>query len=135
MKLIKKKIFFAFILLFNSCTTYHLSTQSLVQQLANTNKEKKVTLFIALPFFFPFIVNGNDLKEIKVLDKNGMEHTIPVTNHTGIRITRNDSTRTTFYFNTLMVKDSFITGKKDHFLGINIKPINLNNISKIELQK
>ncbi|MEY2830085.1 MAG: hypothetical protein RIQ33_1943, partial [Bacteroidota bacterium] len=45
------------------------------------------------------------------------------------------SSKTTFYFNTLLIKDSLITGKKDHFLGVNIKPINLNNILKIELQR
>jgi hypothetical protein len=90
---------------------------------------------VAFPFFIPFVVNGNDLTEVKVFDKDGKEQTIEVTNRTGIRITKKDSSRTTFYFNTLMVKDSFITGKKDHFMGINIKPINLNNILKIEIQK
>ena len=81
------------------------------------------------------MVTGNSLREIKVLNKNEKECVIPVTNHTGVRVTKKDGKRKTFYFNTLIIQDSTITGKNDHFLGVNIKPINLNNIGKIELQK
>lgn len=115
------------------CQTYHMTTQSLLEQLAETKKEKKVV--IVYPFFFPGVVTGNSLREVKVLDKAEKECIIPVTNHTGVRITKKDGKRNTFYFDTLIIQDSTITGKKDHFFGINIKPINLNNIKKIELQK
>ena len=60
---------------------------------------------------------------------------MPVTHRTGVRITKKDGTRKTFYFDTLIVQDSIITGKNDHFIGVSIKPINLNNIEKIELQQ
>jgi len=112
-----------------------MTTQSLLEQLANTKKEMKVTQFIAYPFFYYGVVTGNSLQQLKVLDRNGKECVIPVTNHTGIRVTKKDGKHKTFYFNTLIIKDSIITGKNDHFIGINIKPINLNNIDKIELQK
>ena len=122
-------------LLLSSCSTYHITTQSLVEQLANTQKEKKNTIIIAFPFFIPFTVEGNSIRVIKVLDKNEKVANISVTNRTGIRITSKDGKRKTFYFNTLILKDSLVTGKVDHFLGVNINPINLNNIEKIELQK
>ncbi|MBA2610468.1 MAG: hypothetical protein H0U95_00760 [Bacteroidetes bacterium] len=112
-----------------------MTTKSLLEQLANTEKEKKVNVIIAFPFFFPGIVTGNSLNEVKVLDKYEKECIIPVTHHTGVRITKKDGKRKTFYFDTLIIEDSTITGKNDHFLGISIKPINLNNINKIELQK
>jgi hypothetical protein len=112
-----------------------MTTLSLIEQLANTQKEEKVTLLVAYPLFFPGMVKGNSLQQVKVLDKNDKECDIPVTNHTGVRITKKDGTRKTFYFNTLIIQDSIITGKNDHFIGTNIKPINLNNIEKIELQK
>jgi hypothetical protein len=105
-----------------------------VEQLANTHKEKKELLVIAFPFFIPFTVEGNSLTEIKVLDLNEKETNLFVTNHTGIRITKKDGNRKTFYFNTLILRDSLVTGKVDHFLGVNINPINLNTIEKIELQ-
>jgi hypothetical protein len=122
-------------ILLSSCATYHMTTQSLIEQLTDTQKEKKVTVLVAFPIFVPFVVTGNSLQQVKVLDKNGNEFIIPVTNHTGIRVTKKDGKRKTFYFNTLIIQDSIITGKNDHFIGTNIKPINLNNIEKIELQK
>jgi hypothetical protein len=119
----------------SSCSTYHVSTQSLLEQLASTHNENKKTWIVAFPIFLPFTVTGNSLQQLKVLDKNEKEHIIPVTYRTGVRITKKDGNKKTFYFNTLLIKDSTITGKNDHFLGINIKPINLNNIEKIELQE
>ena len=117
-----------------SCVTYHITTQSLLQQLANTQPEKKINILVAFPIVFPGIVNGNSLREVKVLDKDEHETLIPVSRQTGVRITKKDGTRKTFYFDTLLVQDSTITGKNDHFFGVNITPINLNNIDKIELQ-
>ena len=115
------------------CATYHVSTQSLLQQFADSQPEKKT---IYAPYIFaPFHVNGNDLKTITVLDKNGNEKVLPVTNHTGVRITKQDSSRVTFYFNTLQIKDSTISGSKTHFFEAHFKPIKLSNIAKIEIQK
>ncbi|SDC57333.1 hypothetical protein SAMN05216323_103736 [Williamwhitmania taraxaci] len=57
-----------------------------------------------------------------------------MTRKTGVRITKKDGTRKSFCFDTLLVQDSTITGKNDHFFGVNITPINLNNIEKVELQ-
>ena len=132
-------LLFVFIVFISSCQTYHLSTKSLVEQFASSSPEKKTKYlgyFSARLFLFiPFSVTGNDLQAINVLDKKEKEKTLEITSHTGIRITENNGNRTTFYFNTLLLKDSFITGNKSVFLNMNIKPINLNSISKIEIQK
>jgi hypothetical protein len=129
-------LLFFYLLLLTGCATYHLSTQSLVEQFANSSTEKKKILLPIFPYtFFVDPVTGNDLRTIKCLDKNGQEKIIEVTNRTGIRITKTDSTRTTFYFNTLLLKDSTITGSKTHFFNAHIKPINFTDISKIEIQK
>jgi predicted phosphoadenosine phosphosulfate sulfurtransferase len=132
---IKSGPLFLSALFFSSCATYHITTESLVKQLTETHKEAKTVYFVAFPIIVPFTVTGNSLTQIYVLDKNERECVIPVTTHTGVRITKNDDTRKTFYFNTLLIKDSLITGKNDHFIGANIKPINLNKIKKIELQR
>lgn len=126
----------AFFVLFTSCKTYHISTESLLEQFAGSQKEKKILVFIAPPYFFyPGIVDGNSLRDITVLDKNEVQHTFPVTGHMGIRITQNSGKRTTFYFNTLLLKDSAINGSKTHFFNARIKPIRFADISKIELQR
>ncbi len=130
------KIFATFIIaitFFCSCKTYHITPESLLQQLANTKKEKKHSLLT--PFFFPGTISGNSLTEVKVLDKTEREVTLYVTRRMGVRITKKDGKRKTFYFDTLLIQDSLITGKNEHFFGTNIKPINLNNIAKIELQE
>jgi len=118
-----------------SCATYHLTTESLLQQFADVKTETKTNFIFAFPLIFPGTVSGNSLTEIKVLDQNNKEHTIPVTNHTGVRITKKDGTRKTFYFDTLLIKDSTINGKKSHFVGLDINPIKLDDIAKIELQR
>jgi hypothetical protein len=120
----------------SSCATYNLSNQSLLEQFAGSGTEKKTIFLIVPPYiFFPGVVNGNDLKSIKCSDKNGREQVIEITNRTGIRITTKDGKKTTFYFNTLIIRDSTITGSKTHFFNAQIKPIELNKISKIEIQK
>lgn len=132
----KKQLFFAAAcLLFTGCATYHISTESLVQQFVNTQPEKKNTYVIAFPLVIPFSVNGNSLRTLTVLDKNGKETVIPVTYRTSVRITRNDSSRTTFYFNTLLLQDSTISGSKTHFFEAHIRPIKLKDIAKIEVRK
>ena len=118
-----------------SCTTYHLTTETLLQQFADVQPETKTNFIFAFPLIFPGTVTGNSLTEIKVLDQNNKEHIIPVTNHTGVRITTKDGKRKTFYFDTLLIKDSTINGKKSHFVGLDIKPIKLDDIAKIELQR
>ncbi|HTR31398.1 MAG TPA: hypothetical protein VMH27_19130 [Puia sp.] len=121
-------------LLLTSCATYHLSTESLVQQMAATQPERKYIYSPDLPFI-PFSVEGNSLQRLRCLDKNGNTQIIDVTNRTSVRITLADSTRKTFYFNTLLIKDSTIAGSKTHFFEMRIKPILLKDVVKIEVQK
>jgi len=126
----------ALLLFCSSCATYHISAQSLLEQFADARKETKVTLLIAPPFFFfPGIVDGNSLRTIVVKDKDDKDYQLHINNRTGVRIRQKDGEHTTFYFNTLQIKDSVITGNKTHFVNAKIRAIKLSNISKIELQK
>jgi hypothetical protein len=102
-------------ILLASCTTYKITTTSLANQLNN--------------------VKGNDLKTIKCIGKKNKEIDIAITNRTGVRITKNDSTRTTFYFNTLIIRDSAIIGSKTHFFNATTKPIKFSEISTIEIME
>ena len=94
------------ILIISSCATYHLSTQSLLVQLAKSQPEKKVNFIIAFPIVFPGVVTGNSLTELKVLNKREQECVIPISRLTGVRITKKDGKRKTFYFDTLLVSIS-----------------------------
>ena len=90
---------------------------------------------IAYPFFIPFELSGNDVHQITCYDNNERENTIDITNHTGIRIYKKDGTKKTFYLQSLYIKDSLITGKVSQIMGIKIKPINLNDVDRIEVQR
>jgi hypothetical protein len=138
--------FLLFGLLFlTGCATYHISTQSLVEQMANSGTEKKTSEDLAGSFqfsprlsvviFYEGTVKGNTLTKITCLDNKGKEATLDVDNRTSIRITKTDSSRVTFYFNTLLVHDSIISGSKTHFFEWQIHPVLLKDISKIEIQK
>lgn len=126
-------LFSFFILALQSCTTYHMTTESLVQQFVDSKPEVKRNLLVVFPIMIPTSIQGNDLYEVRCLDPQNKEHTIRVTNRTGIRITTKDKKKCTFYFDTLLLKDSTINGSKSHFVKLGIHPINLNNIEKIEL--
>ena len=107
-----------------------------MEQFAGATKETKVTMLIMPPFVcFPGIVAGNSLRTITVLDKDDKAHELPVTRSMGVKITQKSGKKTTFYFNTLLLKDSTITGSKTHFFKSNIKPVKFGDIEKIELQK
>jgi len=112
----------------SGCASYIVSTTSLSEQLNGNEVNKGYLLAHAA-------VKGNELKTIKCLDKNGREKEIPVTNRTGVRITRIDNSKTTFYFNTLLIKDSAITGSKTHFFNAEVTPIKISEISKIEIME
>ena len=75
------------------------------------------------------------MRMITVLDNHEQPHTLPVKRHMGVKITQKTGKKTTFYFDTLLLKDSTITGNKTHFITSKIRPIRFADISKIELQK
>jgi len=109
-----------------SCASYIVTTDSLAKQLNGVEVNKGY-------LFASSSVKGNDLKTIKCMDKNGKEMVLAVTNRTGVRIFKTDSSKVTFYFNTLLIKDSSITGSKTHFFKDNVKPIKFSDISKIKI--
>ena len=108
------------------CASYQISKSSLSDQLNGNIVSKGY-------FFATDAVKGNDLKTIKCIDKNGKEVEIKVTNRTGAKIIKIDNSSVTFYFNTLLIKDSSIVGSKTHFFKDNVKPIKFSDISKIEI--
>jgi len=126
MKKIVLVIIVSGLVLFSGCASYQISGVSLSEQLTGNTVNKGYLLASSA-------VKGNDLGSIKCIDKNGQEEVITVTYRTGVRITRNDDSKTTFYFNTLLIKDSSITGSKTHFFNEKVKPIPFRDIKKIEI--
>ena len=116
------------IFIVSGCTTYYVSTQNFLEQFDSSGIQNR-------GFLFPNAIKGNNLDSLTCFDKKGNKHTIPVTPHTAIRITKTDNKRTQIYFDTIILKDSTITGSKSHFIKMTIDPIKFSEIAKIEIQK
>lgn len=71
--------------------------------------------------------------QIKAKDKNGNEIVLGTSMQSGIRITKNDNTKQTFYFVTASLQDSMIMGSKSAIFNMPIKPIKISDIKLIEL--
>ncbi|MGC4059176.1 MAG: hypothetical protein QM743_13820 [Chitinophagaceae bacterium] len=128
-------LMFATAALLSSCRTYHLTTDSLLQQFADVKPETKRNYFGVFPLLFQGSVTGNSLRRIKVLDKNNKVRVLRITNHTGIKLTTLDGKSRRFVFDTLLIKDSTITGNRSHIFRLDIKPVKLTDIAKIEIQR
>lgn len=99
--------------LLSSCATYVATTQNLQTALEKGKPQIGVT-------------------KIKATDKNGNEVVLSTTMQSGIRITKKDDSRQTFYFVTASVKDSMIVGSKSAIFNMPIKPIKIADIKLIE---
>jgi hypothetical protein len=109
--IMKTKLFGIIIsaILLSGCATYFMTPQSLQSVL----EKGKPT-------------------HLNVVDKDGKEVVIEPTIHTGIRITKKDDSRQTFYFVTAYLKDSSIMGSQSAIFDIPIKPIKVSDIKKVE---
>ncbi len=116
--------------LLSGCATYHISVESLQEQMGRAHKQDKENLLIPV-----YNIEGNSIRTLRVLDKNEHEYRLGVNKHTGIRIRKKDGKKVSFYFDTLLVTDSTITGSKTHLFNAKIKPIPFSEVSKMELQQ
>ncbi len=130
----KHSLVVVLVLLMTSCANYQITTSSLLEQLEQAKPVANTSYLAPFPVVLSETVNGHSLKEVTVLDKRGHECTIPVTKETGLRITKKDGSSELFYFDTLLISDSIMTGKNNRFFSAFIHPINLNLIDKIEVQ-
>jgi hypothetical protein len=128
MKYLKYLITGSALLFLIACSSYQITKSSLSEQI-NGNSINKGYLFAARA------VRGNDLTTVKCIDKNGKEVNVIVTNKTEVRITLIDNSSVKFYFDTLLIKDSTITGSKTHFFNYKVKPIKFGDIEKIQIME
>lgn len=113
------------------CKTYYITPQSLDDQLTAAWRG-------AHQHMQNHSMNSygdNNLEHLVCKDASGKDHSIKVTNHTGIRITKKDGSRQTFYLNSMDIEMDTITGKKSNIMGIKVKPIAVKDVAKMEVQK
>ena len=124
-------------LLFSSCSTHYLTSGSLKEQLQNIDPNK-----IEDRYDFGLIgaaLKGggnfyNGITSVKCKDKNGNNVIINIRPQTGIRLTDNTGKRIQLYFDSVFLRDSLIYGSRSHFISLPMTPMNINNLTKIEIQ-
>ncbi|PWT72361.1 MAG: hypothetical protein C5B59_15940 [Bacteroidetes bacterium] len=115
------------ILTLSACvtTTYHVTTESMLQQFANLHADTRQTFVVDSPLVFPGAVTGGVLSELDVLDAKGNEHTILVKNNTALLITTRNGRQEIYHFSNLILQNNTLYGK--------YSSVKLDDIIKIEV--
>ncbi|MBS1667631.1 MAG: hypothetical protein JST58_09670 [Bacteroidetes bacterium] len=122
-----------------SCKTYYMTSNSFKQQLQNIDPNKISDAYDTRLGLAGIALKGgknfyNGIDKIKVTDKNGKELEIPVTTKTGIRLTDKKGKRVQLYFDSVFLRDSLVYGSKSHFITLPVTPMNIESLTKIEIQ-
>ena len=116
-----------------------MSIQSLVEQVANPDTIKVQKYMEWVPLMGPMPIIGQKkyfhVWKIKCLDKQEKEQILKVTSKTQIKITTKDKFGSVFYFGTIKIKDGTITGFSSRILRLQIEPIKVTDILKVEIQR
>jgi hypothetical protein len=77
---------------------------------------------------------NNGLTKVYCTDKDGNNWMFSVNYLTQLRLTKKNGKRRIVYFDTMIMKDSIVYASESHMVHISLKPVNTNDIAKIELQ-
>lgn len=121
--------------LITSCATYTISKTELHKQIATATPVEGTYFYTPGGLFLFNHSMNNGIRTLNVLTAQGKEISINVTQRTSIRIHTKDGDYSTFYFDTMFMKNDSIIGDRTHFFPSAIKPIAFADVVKIELQR
>ena len=112
--------------------TYYLTLESFLNQIPVYNESE---IHIQDMQKFKLVgSNKNGVGSIICLDKKGDKYRFKVNSGTQIRFTKNNGKKQMMFLNSLYIINSEIYGSKSQLVTLPIRPININEIAKIELQ-
>lgn len=122
-----------------SCSTYYMTPIGLKEQLQSVDSTNIYETYDFRLGLAGVALNGgknfyNGLDSIKCIDKRGDEILLPVNTQTGIRLTDETGKRVILYFDSLFLKDNLLYGSKSHFITLPVAPLNIDKLTKIEIQ-
>lgn len=122
-----------------SCKTYYISSSSLKEQLQNIDPNKIRDAYDFRLGLAGVVLKGgknfyNGIDRIKVTDQNGNATERVVTARTAIRMTNTKGRRMQLYFDSIFLRDSLVYGSKSHFITLPVTPMNIDSLTKIEVQ-
>ncbi len=132
-------VLIVFLLILSSCSTYYLTSQSLKEQLQNIDPNKIHDAYDFRLGLLGVALKGgknfyNGIETIKCKDKNGKDMLFKVQSQTGIRLTDSSGKRIQLYFDSIFLRDSLVYGSKSHFITLPVTPMNIDKLTKIEIQ-
>ncbi len=131
----KEIILITLLALFSSCATYVIPLNSFQEQMSNDKIENRKEVKINNPLLLNNIAyKANNIEYIKVVDKNGNDHSLRNSPSIEMRITQKDGKKTIFYFDTVTLQNRIISGSKSRFVQSIVKDIPIDSITKIEIQ-
>jgi hypothetical protein len=132
-------VLIVFLSILSSCSTYYLTSQSLKEQLQNIDPNKINDAYDFRLGLLGIALKGgknfyNGIETIKCKDKNGKDMLFKVQSQTGIRLTDSSGKRIQLYFDSIFLRDSLVYGSKSHFITLPVTPMNIDKLTKIEIQ-
>jgi len=132
-------VLIVFLSILSSCSTYYLTSQSLKEQLQNIDPNKINDAYDFRLGLLGVALKGgknfyNGIETIKCKDKNGKDMLFKVQSQTGIRLTDSSGKRIQLYFDSIFLRDSLVYGSKSHFITLPVTPMNIDKLTKIEIQ-
>jgi hypothetical protein len=132
-------VLIVFLSILSSCSTYYLTSQSLKEQLQNIDPNKINDAYDFRLGLLGVALKGgknfyNGIENIKCKDKNGKDMLFKVQSQTGIRLTDSSGKRIQLYFDSIFLRDSLVYGSKSHFITLPVTPMNIDKLTKIEIQ-
>jgi len=127
------------LLFLSSCSTYYLTQNSLKEQLQNIDPNKISDAYDFRLGLVGVVMKGgpnfyNGIESLRCKNKKGNDVIISIKPHTGIRLTDKSGRRLQLYFDSVFLRDSLVYGSKSHFITLPVTPMNINNLTLIEIQ-
>jgi hypothetical protein len=122
-----------------SCSTYYLTPSSFKEQLQDIDPNKINDAYDFRLGLVGVALKGgknfyNGIESLKCKDKNGNDVIVIIKPQTGIRLTDSTGRRIQLYFDSVFLRDSLVYGSKSHFITLPVTPMNINKLTKIEIQ-
>ncbi|MFC0878832.1 hypothetical protein ACE01N_19710 [Saccharicrinis sp. FJH2] len=122
-----------------SCSTYYMTQNSFKEQLENIDPNKINDAYDFRLGLTGVALKGgknfyNGIETLKCKDKNGKDVIFTVKPQTGIRLTDSTGRHVQLYFDSVFLRDSLVYGSKSHFITLPVTPMNINKLTKIEIQ-
>ena len=127
------------VLTLSSCSTYYLTNDSFKDQLQRIDPNKISDAYDFRLGLIGVALKGgqnfyNGIKTLKCKDKAGNDVLVNIKPQTGIRLTDNSGRTLQLYFDSVFLRDSLVYGSKSHFITLPVTPMNINTLTKIEIQ-